>query len=183
MSNEVLLEGEKNMTEALAAAQRAFASIRIGQASPGMLDGVRADYRGATIPVSQLAAITAPDARTHVLEASDTDAARAIEKAIRDADLGLNPAVDGKTLRMSVPALTEERRKQMTQMAETTAEKSRASLRDARDDAADALDQLTQDGKLSEDEILRTKTQLDQALQQNIAKVEELLGQKKAALT
>jgi ribosome recycling factor len=162
--DDTLFEAEEKMDKAVSVAKDSFAAIRTGRAHPGMFARVVVEYYGTITPLNQLAGFTVADARMIVINPYDKSALRAIEKAIRDSDLGVNPTDDGNVIRVSVPQLTEERRRDYIKLARTEAEDSRVSIRNIRRHAKEALDKLSKDGEAGEDDVHRAEKELDEVL-------------------
>jgi ribosome recycling factor len=171
-------ELEPRMNAAVEALGREFASVRTGRASTGLLDSIRADYYGTPTPVSQMASISVPDARTILIQPWEASQLTAIEKAIMKSDLGLTPANDGKVIRLTMPSLTEDRRKQLAKTVAKIAEESRVALRNLRREANDRLKALARDRKVSEDDERRGHDQIQKMTDRYIGKVDELLRKK-----
>jgi ribosome recycling factor len=171
---------DARMKTALDALSREFAGIRTGRASANLLDGVRVDYYGTPTPVNQMASVSVPDARTIMIQPWEVAQLKAIEKAIQIADLGVNPQNDGKVIRLSMPTLTEERRKQLAKSAGKVAEEGRVAIRNIRREANDKLKVMAKDKKtpITEDEERRGHDQIQKTTDQYIAKVDELLKKK-----
>ena len=182
MIDETLLEGEEKMEKAVAVAKDNFAAIRTGRAHPAMFAKVVVDYYGAATPLNQLAGFTATDARMIVITPYDKGALRAIEKAIRDSDLGVNPTDDGNVIRVTVPQLTEERRRDYIKLARQEAEETKVSIRNIRRHAKEALDKLQKDGEAGEDDVHRAEKELDETTHKYVTQVDELLKHKEAEL-
>jgi ribosome recycling factor len=180
--DETLLEGEEKMEKAVTVAKDSFAAIRTGRAHPGMFSKIVVDYYGAPTPLNQLAGFTSTDARMMVITPYDKSALRAIEKAIRDSDLGVNPTDDGNVIRVSVPQLTEERRREYIKLARQEAEETKVSIRNIRRHAKESLDKLQKDGEAGEDDVHRAEKELDDLTHRYVAQVEELLKHKEAEL-
>jgi ribosome recycling factor len=174
----VLKDLETRMTSALELLGREFASVRTGRASTGLLDTVRADYYGTPTPVSQMASVSVPDARTLVIQPWESGQLGPIEKAIMKSDLGLTPVNDGKVIRLTMPPLTEERRKQLAKTVHKIAEDSRVAIRNVRREANDKLKGMAKDKKVSEDDERRGHDLIQKATDRFIAKVDELLKKK-----
>jgi ribosome recycling factor len=174
----VLKDLETRMTSALELLSREFAAVRTGRASTALLDTVRADYYGTATPVSQMASVSVPDARTIVIQPWESGQLGAIEKAIMKSDLGLTPVNDGKVIRLTMPPLTEERRKQLAKSVHKIAEDSRVAIRNVRREANDKLKSMAKDKKVSEDEERRGHDQIQKATDRFIARVDELLKKK-----
>ncbi|MFM7146500.1 MAG: ribosome recycling factor, partial [Actinomycetales bacterium] len=160
--DEVLLEAEDKMDKAIAVARDDFATIRTGRANPAMFNKVVVDYYGAMTPLNQLASFQTPEARMILITPYDKGAFQAIEKAIRESDLGVNPTNDGNVIRIVLPQLTEERRKEFIKVAKGKAEDARVSIRSVRRHAKDQLDKLQKDGDVGEDEVRRAEKSLDE---------------------
>lgn len=174
----VLKDIESRMTAALETLAREFGSVRTGRASAGLLETVRVDYYGTPTPVTQMASVSVPDARTLVIQPWEGGQLQAIEKAILKSDLGLTPVNDGKTIRLVMPPLTEERRKQLAKTVHKLAEDARIAVRNIRREANDKLKALARDKKLAEDEERRAHDQVQKTTDKYIARVDELLKKK-----
>ena len=182
MIDEALRDAEQKMSKAVEVAKDDFAAIRTGRAHPQMFAGILADYYGSPTPLQQLAGFQVPEPRTVLISPYDKGAMTAIEKAIRDSDLGVNPGNDGAVIRVVMPALTEERRKEYIKVAKTKAEDSRISMRNIRRHAKEALDKLQKDGDAGEDDVRRGEKSLDDTTHKYTARVDELLKHKEAEL-
>lgn len=182
MIDETLLEGEEKMEKAVGVAKDSFAAIRTGRAHPGMFSKVVVDYYGAPTPLNQLAGFTSTDARMMVITPYDKSALRAIEKAIRDSDLGVNPTDDGNVIRVTVPQLTEERRREYIKLARQEAEETKVSIRNIRRHAKESLDRLQKDGEAGEDDVHRAEKELDDLTHRYVGQVDDLLKHKEAEL-
>ena len=155
MIEETLLEAEEKMEKALVAAKNELASIRTGRANPALFTSLSVEYYGAPTPLQQLASVTVPEARTVLITPFDRTATKDIVTAVRESDLGVNPTDDGNVIRVNLPALTEERRKEYVKLARSRAEESRVQLRNVRRKTKDALDKIKKDGEAGEDEVER----------------------------
>jgi ribosome recycling factor len=175
---DVLKDIDTRMTTAIETVGREFASVRTGRASTALLDTVRVDYYGAPTPVNQVGSISVPDARTLLIQPWEPAQLGAIEKAIMKSDLGLTPANDGKTIRLTMPTLTEERRKQLAKTVHKIAEEGRVAIRNVRREANDKLKVMAKDKKVSEDEERRGHDQIQKTTDRFVAKVDELLKKK-----
>ena len=182
MIDETLFEAEEKMEKAVSVAREDLATIRTGRANPGMFNKVLVDYYGAPTPVNQLASFHVADARMLTLTPYDKTAMTAIEKAIRDSDLGVNPTNDGAIIRVVFPQLTEERRKEFIKVAHRKAEDARVSIRNIRRHAKDELDRLAKDGETGEDDVLRAEKELEKVTHKHVAAVDELMKHKEAEL-
>lgn len=162
MIDEVL-EGLKEANEkAQDALKRDLGKLRTGRAHPGMLDSIRADYYGAPTPISQMAAIAVPEPRMLTVKPWEKTQVQVIDKALRESDLGLNPQVDGDLIRVPVPALSEERRKELTKIAKKTGEDCKIAIRKARHEAMDMLTEMKKSGDSGEDEVERAKKKAEE---------------------
>jgi ribosome recycling factor len=176
---QVLLKDlESRMQAALDTLAREFASVRTGRASAGLLDTVRIDYYGTLTPVNQMASVSVPDARTIQIQPWEPNQLSALEKAIQKSDLGLTPVNDGKTIRLVIPPLTEERRKQLAKTVGKLAEEGRVAIRNVRREANDKLKSMAKDKKVAEDEERRGHDQIQKTTDRFIARVDELLKKK-----
>jgi ribosome recycling factor len=180
--DEVLLEAEDKMDKAIAVARDDFATIRTGRANPAMFNKVVVDYYGAMTPLNQLASFQTPEARMILITPYDKGAFQAIEKAIRESDLGVNPTNDGNVIRIVLPQLTEERRKEFIKVAKSKAEDARVSIRSVRRNAKDQLDKLQKDGDAGEDDVRRAEKSLDEMTHKHVEHVDEVLKHKEAEL-
>ena len=182
MIDETLFEAEEKMEKAVSVARDDLATIRTGRANPSMFNKILVDYYGAPTPVNQLASFHVADARMLTLTPYDKGAMNAIEKAIRDSDLGVNPTNDGSIIRVVFPQLTEERRKEFIKIAHKKAEDARISIRNVRRHAKDDLDRLAKDGEAGEDDVNRAEKELQSLTDQYVAQIDELVKHKEAEL-
>jgi len=174
----VLKDLETRMQAATDALTREFASVRTGRANASLLDGVRVEAYGNLTPINQLATVSVPDPRTIVIQPWDASQMKEIEKGIAKSDLGLSPSNDGKVIRLTVPTLTEERRKQLAKTVGKFAEDARVAIRNARREANDKLKVLAKDKKVSEDEERRGHDQIQKTTDRFTAKIDELAKKK-----
>ena len=182
MINQVLNEAESKMDKSVEATREEFAAIRAGRANPSMFSKLTADYYGSPTPIQQLASFTAPEARVILITPYDMGAIAAIEKAIRDSDLGVNPANDGKVLRVVLPELTEERRKEFIKLAKAKAEDGRVSVRNIRRHAKQSLEKLEKDGEVGKDDVSGAEKRLDGLTKKHTDTIDDLLKNKEAEL-
>ena len=182
MIDETLFEAEEKMEKAVEVAKEDFATIRTGRANPAMFAKVTVEYYGSPTPLQQLASFQTPEARTILIAPFDKSSTTAIEKALRDSDLGVNPSNDGNVIRINLPLLTEERRKEYVKLARTKAEDARVSVRNIRRRAKEELDRIVKDGEAGEDEGRRAEKELDDVTHRYVAIVEELVKHKEAEL-
>ncbi|MBT3270860.1 ribosome recycling factor [Candidatus Poribacteria bacterium] len=175
-------ETEARMKKAIEATLHEFNTVRTGRASPALLEGVVVEYYGAKTPLNQLATITAPEARMLVVQPWDKGAMKDIQKAITASNLGLNPSTDGANLRITIPELTEERRKDLAKVVRQTAEDGRVSIRQVRRDAIDELRKQEKASDISEDDSRREQAAVQKLTDQYIEQVDELLTAKEEEL-
>ncbi len=178
----LIKETEAHMNAAVEALSREFASIRTGRASTSLLDGIRVDYYGTPTPLNQMASVAVPDARTLTIQPWEPPQLKVIEKAIVASDLGITPMNDGKLIRLVMPTLTEERRKQLAKTVGKVAEEGRVAVRNLRREANDKLKVLAKDKKISEDDERRGHDQIQKTTDRFIAKVDELLKKKESEI-
>ena len=176
-------QARKRMDDALDAMRREFASVRTGKATPALLDTVRVDAYGAKMPVNQVATVHTPEPSLLVVQPFDKSLLGAIEKAIQTADLGLNPANDGNIIRVPIPALTEERRKEYAKLLHKMAEEGRVSIRHARRITREELHAKVKEHEIAEDDAHKREDQLEKLTHEYSAKIEELLKHKEAEVT
>lgn len=182
MIDEIQLEAEDKMNKSLEALNANFQKVRTGRAHTGLLDQVLVDYYGSMVPVPQAAAVTLVDSRTIGVKPFDPKMAGTIEKAIRDSNLGLNPAATGDIIRVPMPMLTEERRKDLIKIVRSDAEEGRIAVRNSRRDANNQLKQLLKDKEISEDESRRAEEDIQKLTDKFIKKIDELLEAKEKDL-
>jgi ribosome recycling factor len=180
--DETLLEGEEKMQKAVEVAKDDLATVRTGRANPAMFSGITVDYYGSPTPLNQLASITVPEARLVVIKPYDTSQLGAMEKAIRDSDLGVNPTDDGKLIRVAVPQMTEERRKEMVKLAKHKGEEGRISVRSIRRKVKEEIDRIVRDGEAGEDEGSRGEKELENITHRYVAAIDDLVKHKEAEL-
>jgi ribosome recycling factor len=180
--NDTLKEAESKMSKAVEVTREDFASIRTGRAHPAMFHKLTAEYYGTPTPLQQLASFTVPEARVVIISPYDAGAMGAIERAIRDSDLGVNPTDDGKTIRVTFPELTEERRRDYIKLAKGKAEEGRVSVRNIRRTAKQALDKLEKDGEVGKDDVTGAEKRLDGLTKKHTDAIDEMLKHKEAEL-
>jgi ribosome recycling factor len=180
--DETLLEAEEKMDKAIEVAKEDFANIRTGRASGAMFNKITVEYYGAPTPLQQLASFNTPEARTIVISPFDKSALSAIEKAIRDSDLGVNPSNDGNIIRVVLPVLTEERRRDYVKLAKGKAEDARVSVRNIRRRAKEQLDRIVKDGEAGEDEGTRAEKELEALTKSHVDMIDALLAGKESEL-
>jgi ribosome recycling factor len=180
--DDTLLEAEEKMDKAVSVAKEDFASIRTGRATPSMFNKILVDYYGSPTPVNQLASFHVADAHMLTLTPFDKSQMAAVERAIRDSDLGVNPTNDGAIIRVVFPQLTEERRKEFIKVARHKAEDSRIAIRNVRRHAKDSLDRLVKDGEAGEDDVARAEKELEKVTHKYVAAIDDLLKHKESEL-
>jgi ribosome recycling factor len=180
--DDTLLEAEEKMEKAVAVAKEDLAGIRTGRAHPSMFNKITAEYYGTQTPVNQLASFHMPEPRMVIVQPFDKSSMGAIEKAIRNSDLGVNPSNDGSIIRVIFPELSEERRREYIKIARHKAEDSRVSIRNIRRHAKDSLDKLVKDGEAGEDEGRRAERELEDLTHNYVGQIDELLRHKEAEL-
>ena len=182
MIDDTLFEAEEKMDKAVSVAQEDFSNIRTGRVHPGIFSKITAEYYGAQTPLNQLASFHVPEPRMVTVQPFDKNSMAAIEKAIRNSDLGVNPSDDGVVIRVVFPELTEERRREYIKTARSKAEDSRISIRNIRRHAKDALDKMVKNAEAGEDEVRRAEAELQKLTDTYVAKIDELLKHKEAEL-
>jgi ribosome recycling factor len=179
---EILFEAEEKMERAVEHAKEEFGAIRTGRASAAMFSKIIIDYYGAPTPLPQMASIGVPEPRMVLIKPYDASQLQAMEKAIRDSDLGVNPNNEGSQLRINLPQMTEERRREMIKVARHKAEESRVAIRNVRRKAKEELDRIIKDGEAGEDEVRRAEKELDDVTHRYVAGVDELVKHKETEL-
>jgi ribosome recycling factor len=182
MFDETLLEAEEKMEKAVAVAKDDFATIRTGRVHPSVFNKIMVEYYGTQTPVNQLASFHMPEPRMVVVQPFDKNSLGAIDKAIRNSDLGVNPTNDGTILRVIFPELSEERRRDYIKVARHKAEDGRVSIRNIRRHAKDAIDKMVKNGEEGEDDGRRAEAELEKITHSYVAQVDELLKNKEAEL-
>lgn len=177
MLDEVIEELEQSIEKAQAALKRELAKLRTGRAHAGMLDGIRVEYYGQITPLPQMATVAVPEPRMLTVKPWDKDQIKNVERALRESDLGLNPQVDGQVIRVPIPPLTEERRRDLVKLAKKTAEDCRVSIRKARHEALDMLAELKKEGA-SEDEIERMKKRVEEVVSAGVQAIDGVVQTK-----
>ncbi|HEY1865937.1 MAG TPA: ribosome recycling factor [Candidatus Acidoferrales bacterium] len=177
-TKDALAQAKVRMEKAVEDFRRELAAVRTGRANVTLLDHVRVDYHGTPMPVNQLGTLTVPDPMTIVIAPWDPGALQLIDKAIRSAELGLNPASDGKVIRVPIPPLTEERRKDLVKNLHKVLENHRTAVRSVRRDIKEALESLEKEKKISEDERKRGIEELDKVTHSETKKIEDLCAAK-----
>src|SRR5436190_3602207 len=176
--DELLDDARERMVKSAEAAQHEFASVRTGRASPALLDRVVVDYYGAMTPLNQLATISAPEARLITVQPYDKSSIKAIEKAINESDIGLNPSNDGNIVRLVVPELTEERRHELVKVVRQLAEDGRVAIRNVRRDTMHQLRELKAEGEASSDDEHRAEAELQKLTDRRVSELDNVLKAK-----
>lgn len=171
----IIDQAQEQMNKSVEATKENFMGIRTGRANPALLNGIMVDYYGAPTPIKAVASIGVPEPRTLAVTPFDTSQANAVEKAIRDSDLGVSPNRDGNVIRVTMPELTEERRKEYVKLAKTKAEEGKVAVRNIRRKAKESIDKSVKDGELGEDEGDRLQKELDKLTKQVTDSLDVLL--------
>ncbi|MGH3647642.1 MAG: ribosome recycling factor [Micromonosporaceae bacterium] len=182
MIDDTLLEAEEKMEKAIEHAKEDFSTIRTGRANPAMFGRISVDYYGTPTPLPQLASIAVPEPRMAMIKPYDASQIRAMEKAIRDSDLGVNPNNEGTVIRIVLPQMTEERRHEMIKVARHKAEEAKVAVRNIRRKAMEELHRVQKDGEAGEDEVRRAEKELEDITHRYVAHVDEILKHKEAEL-
>jgi ribosome recycling factor len=180
--DETLLEAEEKMERAVDHAKEEFAAIRTGRASPAMFSKIVIDYYGTPTPVPQMASIAIPEPRMAIIKPYDNSQLAAMEKAIRDSDLGVNPNNEGTQLRINLPQMTEERRREMIKVARHKGEDAKVAIRNVRRKAKEELDRIVKDGEAGEDEGRRAEKELEDLTHKYVTHVDEIVKHKETEL-
>jgi ribosome recycling factor len=182
MPKQVIANAKERMTKAIQAYTRELASIRAGRASASLLDRIQVDYYGAPTPVNQLAGISVPEARLLVIQPYDKSILGEIEKAILKSDLGLNPTNDGSIIRLAIPQLTEERRKELAKLVKKEAEEAKIAVRNIRRDGNEDLKKLEKNGEITEDDLRGYSDDIQKMTDEHIAKIDQITKEKEKEL-
>ncbi|MFI6131796.1 ribosome recycling factor [Micromonospora sp. NPDC051141] len=182
MIDDTLLEAEEKMERAIEHAREEFGGIRTGRANAAMFSRIVIDYYGSPTPLPQMASIAVPEPRMVIIKPYDTSQTNAMEKAIRDSDLGVNPNNEGNQLRIVLPQMTEERRREMIKVARQKGEEAKVAVRNIRRKGKEELDRLVKDGEVGEDEGRRAEKDLDDLTQRFVATVDEMIKHKESEL-
>ena len=178
MLDDVLKELRASADKALEALRRDLAKVRTGRAHPSMLDGIRVDYYGTSTPLAQMANINVPEPRLMTVKPWDKGQVKAVDKAIREGDLGLNPQVDGDLIRIPIPALTEDRRKELVKVLRKNGEECKVAIRKHRRDALEMVDTFQKDGDVSEDDADRGRKKVEDVVAELVKQVETIVAAK-----
>ncbi len=178
MKEQIFEKFKDQMEKTISSLEKSFSRVRTGRASVSLLDGIKVDYYGAPTPIAQVATLSVPESRLIVIAPWDVTAIGAIEKAIQKSDLGLMPSTDGKVIRLSIPQLTEERRKELVKVVKKMAEEGKVKLRNERRDANEALKDLKKNNKMSEDEMHDAQSEVQKLTDRYIEKTDKILAGK-----
>lgn len=180
MVNDVLREYESHLKKAVEALRHTLASIRTGRAAPGLVEHIHVEAYGSSMPLNQLASVSVPEGRLLVIQPYDAGMIKAIEKAIQQSDLGINPSNDGRLIRLAIPQLTEERRKDLVKVVRSRVEEVKVSVRNQRRDAIDDLKQLEAEKMISEDDLHRGQERIQQLTERYTKDLEHIGAEKEA---
>jgi ribosome recycling factor len=180
MIDEVMQDLDESLGKAIAALRRELSKVRTGRAHPSILDRIRVDYYGVATPLQQMSTITVPDPRLLVVKAWERGQVKAIDKAIRESELGLNPQVDGDLIRIPIPPLTEERRKEMVKMTKRHGEEGKVTVRKHRRDAMSLLNDLQKEGEVSEDEADRARKKVEEVVADKVKEVDKIVAERES---
>ena len=182
MIEDTLLDAMDKMAKAVEHVQGQFTGVRTGRASSGLVEKLPVEYYGSTVPLQQLATFQVPEARQLLIKPHDRGTLEAIEKSIRDSDLGVSPNNDGISIRISLPQLTEERRREYVKVVKHMAEEGRIAVRGARRDARKAMETAEKDGAISADELERAEKELEKVTHEHVEHIDAALGRKEQEL-
>jgi ribosome recycling factor len=180
MINDVIREYEERLKKAAEALRLHLATVRTGRASPALVEHLQVEAYGSTMPLNQLAGVSAPEARLLVIQPYDASLIKAIEKAFQNSELGLNPSNDGRVMRVAIPALTEQRRKELVKMVKTRVEEAKVSVRNQRREAMDDLKKLETDKLIGEDELKRGQERVQTMTDKSIKELDQIGADKEA---
>jgi len=180
--DETLFDAEERMEKAVTVAKDELATVRTGRANPAMFSRIHVDYYGSPTPINQMASISIPEARMVIIKPYDASQLGPLEKAIRNSDLGVNPSNDGAIIRIVIPQLSEERRREMVKVAKHKGEEARVAIRNIRRKANDELHRINKDGEAGEDDVVRAEKELQHVTDKYVAQVDELVKHKEAEL-
>ena len=182
MIDDAMFDAEEKMEKAVGVAREDMGSIRTGRANPSMFNKIHIEYYGALTPITQVASITTPEARLVVIKPYEPSNLRDIETAIRNSDLGVNPTNDGNLIRVAIPQLTEDRRKDLVKQAKGKGEDAKVAIRNIRRKAVDELKRIQKDGEAGEDEVSRAEKELDKTTAGYVHQVDEPVKHKESEL-
>lgn len=177
-TDTLLLDAEERMAKAAASLEKDFAKLRTGRATTALVDGIKADYYGTPTPISQMASVTVPDSRTITIQPWDRNGFAAVEKAILKSDLGMTPINDGKVIRITIPPLTEERRKELVKVGRKYAEDARVAVRGVRRDANDSIKKMEKDKIISQDERKKVEESVQKLTDKYVGEIDRMIERK-----
>ena len=180
--DDLIQDAERRMHKSVEAAQAEFSTLRTGRASPALLDRVQIDYYGQQTPLKQLATISAPEPRMLTIQPFDPNSVATIERAIQESDLGLTPSNDGKLIRLPIPQLTEERRKDLVKVVRQRAEDGKVAVRNVRRDTMKHLEELVRKGEVGDDDERRSEERVQKLTDEHVHKIDDLLKRKEAEI-
>lgn len=180
--DEVLVEAADKMGKAVSHTQSEFSAIRTGRATPALVEKLKVDYYGSEVPLQQLAGFTVPEARLLVIAPYDKNSIKAIERAIQNSDLSINPSNDGAVIRLLFPVLTSERRKELVKVVRHKAEEGRVAARNVRREARREMEAFERDGEISADELERAEKELEKLTHEYVAEIDRMLARKEQEL-
>lgn len=178
MSLSVHKELDEKMQKTIRVLKEDLHSIRAGRANPALLDRIVVEYYGSPTPLKQIATVSAPEPRVLIIQPFDKSSVQAIEKAITQSDLGINPSNDGKIIRLAIPQLTEERRKELTKLAKKVGEDAKVAIRNERRDANDKLKKMQKNGEITEDDLKKSEEEVQKMTNKHIEIIDELIEKK-----
>ena len=181
-ASEITTDCRERMRKAVTHLQEEFGGVRTGRASPAQVEKLKVDYYGTETPLQQLAGFSVPEPRVLVIQPYDKGAMKAIEKAIQQSDLGINPGNDGQVIRLAFPPLTEERRKELIKLVHHRGEEARVAVRNIRRHSKEELEKLEREGAISEDDLVRSERELQKVTDKHIAEIDEVVAHKDAEL-
>ena len=182
ITNELIADAGDRMKKSVESTRHEFGTVRTGRASTALLDRIVVDYYGAATPLKQMATISAPEARLLTVQPYDSSSIKAIEKAIMESDLGLQPSNDGKLIRLPIPSLTEERRKELVKLVRRYAEDGKVAIRNVRRDVMRHLEELVRNGEVGDDEERRAEQQVQKLTDEHTKSIDDLLKVKEAEI-
>jgi ribosome recycling factor len=178
MKDQIFQKLQDDMEKTISALEKSFSRVRTGRASVSLLDGIKVDYYGTVTPIAQVATLSVPESRLIVIAPWDATVIGAIEKAIQKSDLGLMPSNDGKVIRLAIPQLTEERRKELVKVVKKMAEEGKIKLRNSRRDANEELKEVKKNNKMAEDELFAAQEEVQKLTNNRIEKIDKILAAK-----
>jgi len=182
MVDDVLKDMDAGLAKATDALKRELSKVRTGRANLSILDGVKVDYYGQSTPLNQVASLATPDARLITIKPWEKKLCGEIERAVREAQLGLNPSSDGEIVRLPIPALTQERRKELTKVVKRIGEEAKVAMRGSRRDAKEMIEQLAADGEITDDDMDQGLKKMQEHIKKGEEQVDQIIGKKEAEI-